>query len=187
MSATITDAYRALNTELLRKNGGYGNGGRRQAVAIGHFAVALDAVTILDYGCGQGSLKDALMGLTWWRYNGGRVYEYDPCVPEKAKRHRPKDLVVCTDVLEHVEPECFEAVLADLKRLSLKGCYVSIATRPSNKRLPDGRNAHLIVESASWWIGQFLDAGWTVLGARIGRRKHTDIERGVQLWLRGWA
>jgi hypothetical protein len=183
----ITDAYRALNAALLEAGEGYGDGGRRHAVTVAHFAFTLDAVTVLDYGCGQGSLKPALMGLTFWRYTGGRVFEYDPCVPEKAKRHRPKDLVVCTDVLEHVEPDCLDAVLADLKRLSLKGCYVSIATRPGNKRLPDGRNAHLIVQSPVWWIGRFLDAGWTILGARVVRRKHTDTERGVQLWLRGSA
>jgi 2-polyprenyl-3-methyl-5-hydroxy-6-metoxy-1,4-benzoquinol methylase len=183
----ISPEYQALNRKLLNRMPGYGNGGRRHAVAVAHFAVALSARTILDYGCGQGTLKEALMGLTHWRYHGGRVYEYDPCIKSKAKRHRPKDLVVCTDVLEHVEPEKLDGVLADLRNLSLKGCYVSIATRPSNKRLPDGRNAHLIVESAEWWIGQFLDAGWLLFGAKVGVRKHTEEQRGVQLWLKGWA
>jgi hypothetical protein len=183
VSQTISEAYRELNRTLLASSEGYGAGGERHAVTVAHFAVALGAVTVLDYGCGRGHLKAALMALPWWRYKGGKVFEFDPCVPSLAKRHRPKDLVVCTDVLEHVEPECLNAVLADLKRLTLKGCYLSIATRPSNKRLPDGRNAHLIVESPIWWIGRCLDAGWTVLGAQIGRRKHTEIERGVQLWL----
>jgi hypothetical protein len=64
---------------------------------------------------------------------------------------------------------------------------VVMACRPSNKTLPDGRNAHQIIESPEWWIGQFLDRGWEVFGAHVGYRKHTDIVRGVRIWLKGWA
>jgi hypothetical protein len=36
-----------------------------------------------------------------------------------------------------------------------------IATRPAKKHLPDGRNAHLIVQDSDWWLGQ-LEKRWTV-------------------------
>jgi hypothetical protein len=73
------------------------------------------------------------------------------------------DLVVCTDVLEHVEPELLDTVLRHLRSLARKAVFVVIATRPSNKTLSDGRNAHLIVETAEWWIAHLIEAGFTVM------------------------
>jgi len=52
--------------------------------------------------------------------------------------------------LEHVEPDRLGNVLDHIRRLSGKGCYIVIATRPAAAILPDGRNAHLIVKDADW-------------------------------------
>jgi len=60
----------------------------------------------------------------------------------------------CTDVLEHVEPECLEAVLLDISRCTLKVCYTVINTGPAIKVLADGRNAHLIQQPLEWWKEQ---------------------------------
>jgi hypothetical protein len=100
---------------------------------------------VLDYGCGQGSLARAI---------GDRVKEYDPAIPEKAAAPAPADLVVCTDVLEHIEPDCLAHVLDHLRDLTLKACFVVIATRPAMKFLADGRNAHLIIETDAFWRKQ---------------------------------
>ena len=44
----------------------------------------------------------------------------------------------------------FEAVIrAD------KFAFFAISTRPAKKTLPDGRNAHLTVQSPDWWYGMF--------------------------------
>jgi hypothetical protein len=43
-------------------------------------------------------------------------------------------------------------VLAHLAALAGKALYLVIATRPANAVLPDGRNAHLLVRSADWWL-----------------------------------
>ena len=98
--------------------------------------------SILDYGCGKGTLKKAL---------GWEISEYDPCIPGKDTPPEPHDCVVCTDVLEHIEPEHLDAVLSDLKRLMRRSGFLVIATRPAKKTLPDGRNAHLIVKPPEWW------------------------------------
>jgi len=42
--------------------------------------------------------------------------------------------------------------LADLHKLSKKATYLVISTRPASKILADGRNAHLIVKPADWWV-----------------------------------
>jgi hypothetical protein len=84
----------------------------------------------------------------------------------------PADIVACTDVLEHIEPECLEDVLADLRRVTKKMGFFTIATRPAKKFLSDGRNAHLIQQDARWWleklwakfhVQQFNDLGGELL------------------------
>jgi hypothetical protein len=43
-------------------------------------------------------------------------------------------------------------VLDHIGRLAGKAAYLVISTRDANATLPDGRNAHLIVRPAPWWI-----------------------------------
>lgn len=57
----------------------------------------------------------------------------------------------CTDVLEHIEPECILSVLQDLKRVVKNIGYFTIHTGPARKTLPDGRNTHLIQQKRQWW------------------------------------
>ena len=64
------------------------------------------------------------------------------------------DLVISTDVLEHIEPEYIDETLKFLKQKS-RYFYHLIALQPSRLILPDGRNAHLILESADWWKKKF--------------------------------
>lgn len=103
--------------------------------------------TVLDYGCGQGMLKKTLHRRARHLY----IAEYDPGIPDKKHMPHPADLVVCTDVLEHIEPEKLNAVLSHLRELAEKALYIVISLRPARKILPDGRNAHLIVQNAEWW------------------------------------
>jgi hypothetical protein len=63
---------------------------------------------------------------------------------------------VCIDVLEHIEPEYLDGVLTDLKRVTKKVGFFTIATREANKKLEDGRNTHLIVENKDWWKEKLL-------------------------------
>jgi hypothetical protein len=80
------------------------------------------------------------------------VFSYDPAVEGIDEEPDPADLVVCTDVLEHIEPDCLDDVLADISRCTLKVAMLTVCTVPAAKHLPDGRNAHLIVENSRWWM-----------------------------------
>ncbi|HUV66463.1 MAG TPA: class I SAM-dependent methyltransferase [Sedimentisphaerales bacterium] len=83
------------------------------------------------------------------------ITEYDPGIPGKDDPPEPHDLVVCIDVLEHIEPDYLDNVLDDLKRV-IKLCgFFTIASGPAGKLLPDGRNAHLIQQDMGWWIPKF--------------------------------
>jgi 2-polyprenyl-3-methyl-5-hydroxy-6-metoxy-1,4-benzoquinol methylase len=148
----ITEQYRLLNKQLHAASGSFGASGILRADAVGDLLRRIGGGTVLDYGCGKGSLGRAL---------GVPIAEYDPAVPEHSAKPVAADLVVCSDVLEHIEPDCLDEVLDDLQRLTLKLGYFVISTRLAKKHLPDGRNAHLIVQSGDWWMHK-LEQRWDV-------------------------
>jgi hypothetical protein len=162
MDALISDGYRALQRELHARPEGYGGKGFKWAPAIVELAKRVGASSVLDYGCGRGSLKvklHSIQGLIL------RVAEYDPAVPGKDGRPSFADLVVATDVMEHVEPERLADVLAHIRSLARKAVFFVIALEPANKVMADGRNAHLIQQPREWWLEQLTAAGFAIESA----------------------
>lgn len=141
----ISAAYQQLNQQLHEDNVAYGLGGEKHVADVLKIAERLKTTSILDYGCGKGEFAKAIPYPIW---------EYDPAIPGKQDSPRPADIVVCSDVLEHVEPDCLTAVLQDLKRCVKQVGYFVIHTGPAQKTLRDGRNAHLIQRSPEWWQQQ---------------------------------
>lgn len=142
MLNTISDVYRDLNTRLHREREGYGASGKRWSKEVLKLSEELSTKDILDYGCGKSSLADML---------DFPISQYDPCVVEYSKHPVPADIVVCTDVLEHIEPEFIDNVLDDLKNLTIKSGFFCIGLGLSKKKLADGRNANLLVKPIEWW------------------------------------
>jgi trans-aconitate methyltransferase len=116
--------------------------------------------SILDFGCGKGYVTDLLKE----NYPDMSVCGYDPgqeiysSLPEKV------DVIFSLDVLEHIEPDKLNETLLDLANRTRIGMYHLIACHPAKKCLPDGRNAHLIVESPEWWKNTIENVlGWTIV------------------------
>jgi hypothetical protein len=146
-----TPAYRAQLTALHAKRPWGADGAKHEAI-VRRLIEDYQPATILDYGCGENKLAEALKPI--------RVMGYDPGIPERAAMPKPCELVICTDVLEHVEPEKLDSVLDHLWRITGKVAYFVISTRPANAILPDGRNAHLSVHPASVWLEKLRALGW---------------------------
>jgi len=144
---------------LHRSPRGYGGRGDKWAGVVLQLAMEYQVTSILDYGCGEGSLAKALRSQP---VPGMRIDEYDPAIP--GKDHPPEfaDLVVCTDVLEHIEPDRLNSVLQHLRMLTRKALWVVISTKDSNKTLSDGRNAHLIIRPRTWWKKKLRNNGFTL-------------------------
>jgi 2-polyprenyl-3-methyl-5-hydroxy-6-metoxy-1,4-benzoquinol methylase len=153
----ITPSY-VKEQHRLHVDPSYGSGSHRHAYLVAGMALIEDCKTVLDYGAGKGTLGTVL------RNAGLQVAEYDPGVPGKEQSPEPADLVTCLDVLEHIEPDCFNDVLADLARLTKKRLFVDVSTKFTKFRwLSDGRNSHLIVKDIPWWTGKFTKRGFRVL------------------------
>jgi hypothetical protein len=148
----ITDKYKTLLRKFHAECDEYGTSGHKYvkdvAMLAGQLAKTYKSLTVLDYGSGKRTLEKAMP-----RILGVKIKNFDPGL-ESSNGFVPKptDMVVCTDVLEHVEPECLENVLDELQRLTKKVIYISVALKPAQKELPDGRNAHLIVQPFDWWL-----------------------------------
>lgn len=163
----VSESYSVqLRTKHAQKK--WGADGATWAKEVVEFAATIGAGSVLDYGCGRGRLKLAVPTL--------KVQEYDPGIPGKDHLPKPADMVACTDVLEHIEPDRLEAVLAHIFALSRIGAFFVIATSPAREHLPDGRNAHLICEGEGYWRAALERAGWTNLVS--------ETRKGVVVWAR---
>jgi len=152
----ISPGYQTLLQETHRTRH-WGVGGHK---CIQHFMplfVELGCTTLLDYGSGKETLRIALAA----QFPNIWVYCYDPGVFGR-EYCKSADFVVCNDVLEHVEPELIDNVLAHICTLATKGAYLTAGLRPAKHVLPDGRNAHLIIEKSEWWYAKVKAQSWVI-------------------------
>ena len=171
----ISDEYCKLNAAIYntskRSAGGAKHATEAEALANKH-----QCKTILDYGCGQGFFKMA------FEINSRiKISEYDPAIIGKNILPKPADLVICTDVLEHVEPEKIDAVLKHIKRLMVKAGYFTIALCPTKEFLPDGRNAHVLLKTIDWWLLKIIHHGFLISDTKIIIKKQEIKE--LRVWM----
>lgn len=174
----ITDDYREQNAQLHRETK-WGESGQHSAdIVLAAFEI-LGIKDMLDYGCGRGTLKSTLkkIGLP------NKIYEYDPAIPGKDTMPQPADFVTCTDVLEHVEPECIEAVLDHLYELTNRYAFFIISCKEASRKLPDGRNAHILVRPPDWWIKRLENRGYEIMNHYTVNDKNGML-REVRVWLK---
>ena len=145
----ISEEYKAQVSQLHQEEPNWGTTGRDCAPLVQRLVQDYVPLNILDYGCGKETLARALPQF--------RIKGYDPGMPGLESAPDPHDLVICTDVLEHIEPDCLDDVLDDLQRVTKSVLFVIFCTVLALHKLPDGRNAHLIVKPARWWINKMWD------------------------------
>lgn len=151
----LTEAYRAEQAAL-HERGNYGTASLKYGEIVSKLVRNTKATTLLDYGCG--AMRNLAKVLDCdVEYEG-----YDPAVPDFAIDPDPAEFVVSIDVLEHIEPECLEAVLDHIRSKTLRHAFLTIHTGPAVKVLSDGRNAHLIQEGPEWWLPKIMTR-WKLL------------------------
>lgn len=139
----------------------YGSSGHYWLGHVLELCEIIQAKTVLDYGAGKGTLGPYLK-----RY-GLKYTPYDP-VTFPTRPTGLFDLVVCLDVLEHIEERYVDEVFKDLRDFTSMALFANVSTRPSSKSLSDGRNAHICLHDYEWWKPRFK-TGWT-----SGRTRQQD-------------
>lgn len=155
MNDLISPEYLEQQKTLHLQDMSYGTSGMTYANDIAGLILNEGITSVLDYGCGKGTLKIALTQDDL----DCVVNEYDPAIPGKDAEPDPAELVVCTDVLEHIEEDKLDAVLHHIRSKAMRFIAIVVSNRPAFKSLPDGRNAHLIVRDEAWWrerLGKFM-------------------------------
>ena len=132
---SISDEQLALNQGLHKSDPSFGS--RVQAAGIAaYLPLALFRMhgtgmcsSVLDYGTGKGMLVDRLRAqLPDTIYRG-----FDPAVPKWSnKPNSPADIVLCLDVLEHVERKSIDDVMSEIQIPRLF-CLVVVDLRPAVK------------------------------------------------------
>ena len=119
--------------------------------------------TLLDYGCGKAipyskkecksiGLKKPVQELC----NLDSFDLYDPAYPKYNKLSKKKyDIVVCTDVMEHIAEQDIDYVLKDILSHSKKAVFLNISCQPALKHFKEGKfkgqNVHISVFDGNWW------------------------------------
>ena len=151
----------AAEQKRLHDQGNYGTAALQWGAAVSALVNSTRAQTLLDYGCGS---KRSLLKVV--DFDHDVTYQgYDPGVPEFSKCD-PAEVVVCIDVLEHIEPELLDNVLDHLQSLTQRSALFTIHCGPAVKVLSDGRNAHLIQQPAEWWLPKLMSRWELVLFKR---------------------
>lgn len=107
----------------------------------------LNILSVLDYGCGKSKLLDLIK-----KDKKIKIYRYDPAIKKYSKLTKNKtDLVICTDVLQHVPLYDLDRVLKEIKS---KGIYILFYIKCTNHKtkLPNGTYANCTVCDKKWWL-----------------------------------
>lgn len=149
----ISNEYLAQLIEYRDKDRpNWGNGGGKHVSRVKALIEGHGFKTVLDYGCGHGLLLRSIVSNRVIAPKNAQFY--DPGIEEYRALPEPAELVVSTDVLEHIEPALLGNVLAHIASLTQKLAYINVHTGPAKAILPDGRNAHLTQEPMEWWHKQ---------------------------------
>ena len=151
----ISKEYKKIYTEIHAKT----KFGKRSKIPdfFNEFVKKTNPVSIIDFGCGKGNLVTKLKEI----YQDKIISGFDPANPEYDVPLTKVDMIVSTDVLEHIEPNLINETLKEIAD-NCTHTYHLISCAPAKLILPDGRNAHLIQETPEWWRKKFIDLGFTI-------------------------
>lgn len=163
----INDDYKRQLQEMHLNPKKFANG-TKKLKAVRPFLEKYKPQSVIDFGCSHGGLITAIQ-----ENFSMEVAGYDPGVPKYEMLPTTSfDCLVSTDVLEHIEPEMLDDTLKTINKMFAKSAFLLIASYPAKKHLPDGRNAHLIIERFDWWKTKLE----TFIDGKIVREDSTPVQ-----------
>jgi SAM-dependent methyltransferase len=145
--STLDDTKIRQYQQLHQDDPSYGSTSLKFIDEVSVMIDALKPESVLDYGCGKGTLIAEIER----RYPEITCHRYDPSIPEYATLPvKTADLVINTDVLEHIPVADIDSVLSEIASIS-KNAYFNLHHGRAATILPSGENAHCTVRSPSWY------------------------------------
>lgn len=130
----------------IHSNNTYGTSSRQLKTFIELLIKDKEIKTFLDFGCGQSTLSDVLA-----QDLGIKNYKYEPSIKELSTIPVDSvDLVINTDVLEHIPEDILDNVLEEIKSHS-ETVFFNIHNGLAFEVLSNGENAHCTVYPPEWW------------------------------------
>ena len=141
--------------------------------SIKDLVVSNKCKTLFDYGCGKGipykkdfKKTDPHNEIKYFTkpvqdmWNIKEFFLYDPAYSEHDKLPTKKyDIVLCTDVLEHIPESDLDWVIREVLSYATKVAFINVCSQEALKTFPTGkhkgRNVHVSVFSHEWWINKF--------------------------------
>jgi hypothetical protein len=112
--------------------------------------------SILDYGSGKGR-QYSIKKVHEKYFNNVLPDLYDPAVEGiDILPNKIYDMVLSTDVLEHVHPSYVDYALDEIFSRASKVVYLGICTRNATKLMPNNENCHLTVRDFDWWVEKLV-------------------------------
>ena len=136
--------------------------------------------TILDWGAGKGQMRKLLK-----KEAPHIVYTpYDPGMPEyDVLPDGPFDMVISTDVMEHIEPDLIEETLRQMWNRTKYVLIQNIACSKAGSNFLygpyEGQNVHLIIEDTDWWVEThkraIQDPKMSIMSITKSLRRHNSV------------
>ena len=116
----VSPEYTAQQQQL-HEGGVYGGMGEPPyGRMIAEIVNKLDVRHLLDYGCGSRLSLLRQFGVKQLIKHPFKYQAYVPCVERYETAPVPAEMVVCLDVLEHIEEDCIDEVLDHMMRMDDK-------------------------------------------------------------------
>jgi hypothetical protein len=168
---TLIDTKYQQQLNRMHAKGKFNNGAKAYKI-VEKFIKQYRPTSVLDFGCGKGALIAGINS----SHPAISTQGYDPGNPDfEVLPIGTFDAVVSTDALEHVEPAHLGNTLQMIGSKIERCGFFRIACYPAKKKLPDGRNAHLIVELPEWWRAKIeAEMGVRIVWEEISEFDKTD-------------
>ena len=164
----LLDAYKEMHSES----------GAFKGISLVPFILVIkdlikenECKTLFDYGCGKGIpyhkeyFKAADPKNKWKEFDKpiqdvwgiDEFFLYDPAYPDHDKLPNKKyDMVVCTDVLEHIPEDDLDWIIREILHHSNKVVFINVcamkALKTFQKGKHKGRNVHVSLFSHNEWV-----------------------------------
>ncbi len=165
----LIEQYKKIHSEKT-----YGNTSVKNLRFIRPDIKILHPKSVIDYGCGQSPLLEELS-------LGYEIVKnrYDPAIPEFSKKPDTiSDLLLNVDVLEHIEEEDLDTILAEMRSLC-KNALIIVDLKEAELLLEDGRNAHVTIKPAEWWEEK--------ISKHFGKLERIKVARSSRAAFKTWG